>query len=68
MASTKARLLKHDFPVHGSHPNFPHIQSIEYAEHADQPRACCKTQEEQPKRSRKKEIRGKGGFVKGGFG
>ena len=28
-----------------SHPNFPHIQSAEQAEHADQPWASCKTQE-----------------------
>ena len=25
-----------------NHPNFPHIQSIEYAEHADQPRHAAK--------------------------
>ena len=32
-----------------SHPMFPHVQSIEDAEHADQARARCKTQEKTAK-------------------
>ena len=33
-----------DVPAKASHPNFPHFQSIEYAEHWDRPEACRKTQ------------------------
>ena len=29
-------------PDKTSHPNFHHVQSIEYAKHADQPQACSK--------------------------
>ena len=32
-------------PDKASHSDFPHVQSMDYAEHADQPGACCKTQE-----------------------
>ena len=71
-------------PDKGRHPNFPHIQSIEYVEHADQPRACRKTQGKQQKCSRKKDHAehadsqretkmekaetGEGDFVRDGFG
>ena len=68
-------------PDKAGHPTFPHIQSIEYAEHADQPRACFKTKEKQQNRSlimenvdhaddqrEKKRKIGKGSFVRDGFG
>ena len=44
----------HPIPDKASHPNFPHIQSIEYVEHADQPQACCKTQRKQQNAAEKK--------------
>ena len=31
-------------PDKARHPDFPHVQSIEDAEHTDPPRACCKTE------------------------
>ena len=40
-------------PDKASHPNFPHVQSLEYAENTDEPRQCCKTQAQQQKCSRK---------------
>ena len=51
------------------------VQSIEYAEHADQPWHAAKLRRKRKKkrtcgrseRKKKKEI-GKGGFVRGGFG
>ena len=46
-------------PDKASHPNFPHIQSIEYTEHADQPCACwqwwrCKTQQNAVRNKKRK--------------
>ena len=41
------------------HPNFPHVQSREYAEHADQSWACGKTRENSNKNAAPKTKKGK---------
>ena len=44
-------------PDKASHPNFPHIQSIEYEEHADQPGHAAKHSKNRQKKRKMRNVR-----------
>ena len=77
LKSPRVGLLPKPIPDKASQPKFPHVQSIEYAEHEDQTRQAAKHWKNSKNalrnmgtisaRSGETEI-GKGGFLRGGFG